>query len=683
MEKIRILLLLFICTTLSGNAQTGSWLDDGNYDTSWYTGDKTAFDISTAGQLAGLCKLAREGMLSGSKETFRLTSDIDLSAHYWEAINPFGEVFDGQGYRIMNMRIDFMADNPGGCGLFGLLEGGTVRNVVIDESCGFCQSENRYDNAFFGMIACVVAYDATIENCVNNASIVFDGKVVYAHAGGIVGEMNETFTGIIRYCDNFGHIKIPRGGAGGITGYSNNSFGQIAKCMNKGNLTASSEAGGIIGCGGIYKITDCYNHGNILSPENGCDGFNKGGIAGNLSMMSDAEISGCVNYGDVNGNDTVSGYTQGGIAGIVGTMNNYSSGTDKDEQKIKNCINHGTISGANAAGIVGYSSNYEKNSVTQIIENCENFGTIDGSINSAGIISHVWNGGVVAYQCRNLGKVTATGFITEKNVGTGAVVYGIGSLPCVNCVNNGDLSASDTIKGDGVTNSNAICLGIGSPAVNCHNTGSITVKASTIQTRENSNYSLSANVQAAGISSGMARNCYNTGHIEGTALCSNASEMGAAYTTKEIYGICLMNVNPDKGGIEDLSNCYYSNEGLSGSSEGSDKGYRTIAQMRSPEFLALLNSGREDYRPNEYTTTVLSSCGWISDPTTGLPILDFELSGPTGITEHTTDSHKKDEGAESDITSVYNINGQKSDILKKGLNIIIKKDGTTKKVLLK
>ena len=62
-----------------------SWLDQGNYDISWYQESQNSFALSTPQQVAGLSYLANNGNgLSG--KSFEIQNDIDLTAYEWVSI---------------------------------------------------------------------------------------------------------------------------------------------------------------------------------------------------------------------------------------------------------------------------------------------------------------------------------------------------------------------------------------------------------------------------------------------------------------------------------------------------------------------------------------------------------------------------------------------------------------------
>ena len=92
MKNYFIAFILFFAFTT--NAQTGSWEDTGNYDTSWFQNGITSFNITNEQELAGLAWLVKQGhdFVSSADTTFTLTNDLNLNAHFWEPIGFATEV---------------------------------------------------------------------------------------------------------------------------------------------------------------------------------------------------------------------------------------------------------------------------------------------------------------------------------------------------------------------------------------------------------------------------------------------------------------------------------------------------------------------------------------------------------------------------------------------------------------
>ena len=183
-------------------AQSKVW--NRKVDTSWFTGDRDRYDISTAEQLAGLAKLVNEmkheDQFNGI--TINLTQDIVLNKtnnfkkwnkkapkNKWTPIGntggvtyipAFAGVFNGNGHKIIGMYVGnagygvWGTTSPGG--LFGFVCQGAVMNVKLEKAY------IKAYGAIGGISACTE--NSLILNCeVNNTKIEFgDGG-----AGGVVG----------------------------------------------------------------------------------------------------------------------------------------------------------------------------------------------------------------------------------------------------------------------------------------------------------------------------------------------------------------------------------------------------------------------------------------------------------------------------------------------------------------
>lgn len=283
MKKLAALFLALVIavTTLAiptsaAAAKTPIW--NGSSDTSWYTGDKTSYDISTAEQLAGLSELVNSGK-SMEGVTINLTSDLMLNdTTNWEnwyteppknvftpigksgnpvgGYYPFAGVFNGNGHTIRGLYV-----NSGWvAGLFGYLYCAGVSSVIIDKSV-------------------IIGYDN------------LKSKGVYV--GGIVGKCEGS---IICQCESRAYVYA-KGQKDAANGYREACCGGIAGSLETENVTSAAlglafAAGGMFanpvlfndGSGGLIKnsgIVNCISHG-IVNIECGTDGY-FGGIAGRVN----------------------------------------------------------------------------------------------------------------------------------------------------------------------------------------------------------------------------------------------------------------------------------------------------------------------------------------------------------------------------------------------------------------
>ena len=190
---------------------------------------------------------------------FILTRDISLSSTAsWLPIGYFAEAedsepmpfkghFDGQGYRIYNLKISDTTQDY--AGLFGSLHGATIENLTVDGQVNA--------NSKAGLLAGEIN-DSEIRNCFSKGQVRGVGAI-----GGIVGE---TYDSVILECENTAGVLggTDSGGgqeafAGGICGSAHTSF--ISDCTSDTTdsysaLYSEGYVGGI--AGNIYE-TEVYN----------------------------------------------------------------------------------------------------------------------------------------------------------------------------------------------------------------------------------------------------------------------------------------------------------------------------------------------------------------------------------------------------------------------------------------
>lgn len=211
-------------------------------------------DITSAAELAWLSSqnISFEGY------TFNLTTDINLNNHEWTPIGAneaFKGTFDGKNHTVSNLK----CTNSLYAGLFGRLNGATVKDVTVNGSVSYNMVEN---NCFLGGIAGYVN-DSSISGCTNRCTITATGTNT-ARVGGIVGYVN-TYNS-------------------DCTLSNNTNFGTATTSDND-----SSTAGGIIGYASagvsLYTITLTSNTYSSGTPSDVCIG--ECFIAYNASIIVD------------------------------------------------------------------------------------------------------------------------------------------------------------------------------------------------------------------------------------------------------------------------------------------------------------------------------------------------------------------------------------------------------------
>ena len=283
---------------------------------------------------------------------FLQTQDIDLNGKNFASIGyyfanakrmgAFGGTYDGQGFAIRNGKITSQNTGHGlnvnwGHGLFGMIHGATIKNIVLDN----VQVEGHGVTGAIVGRAAATADDKekgetlnVIENCVVNANCTVTAKYPTSvdtaklsadydqasRAGGIVGMAYGT---TVRYCVNHAAINVPgnwvmTGGVVGSAGYNTT----VEYCVNTGKITydlatyqnkAECAVGGIVGFISPYSagvvdktlvgntvIRNCYNSG-IFYFNMGENVVGKalywGGILGGANSLSKAtnKIENCYN----------------------------------------------------------------------------------------------------------------------------------------------------------------------------------------------------------------------------------------------------------------------------------------------------------------------------------------------------------------------------------------------------
>lgn len=336
-------------------------------------------EIFTAEQLRAFAQSVNSGTSYAGK-TVVLTADITLSGEWIPIGNGtrgtpgsndhyFTGTFDGQGHSITGLQVTLNQDDHG-AGMFGAVKDAIIRNVRInggsvsnslDAAAGLVgmalgSGETRIENcsssatvrgaAPAGILS--RAYGSgpvSIVNCVNTGTISADAG---GKAGGIVCiNGNGGVTLSISRCQNIGPVSGGNAGAGGILGYGNGNAviescvntapigdasskyaggiggyvtgksAVIIGCTNSGSVTASQNAGGIVGISTQgWNVTDCQNSGSVTSD------VDAGGIVGGANA---GLIERCGNDGSVHGQKHA-----GGVVGIVtGTavLNSCSGGS--------------------------------------------------------------------------------------------------------------------------------------------------------------------------------------------------------------------------------------------------------------------------------------------------------------------------------------------------------------------
>ena len=269
--------------------------------------------IYTAAELAEFRDKVNAGEVTACA---KLMNDIDLSSiSNWVPIaqtNGYKGTFDGTGFTIKNLKINTATTDN--IGLFGVLEGGTVKSLALDKASvvntfsmnettsktitipeGYAKIISRqdwYDKHPNGIISTVGQIYTRSNNTQYNFNVPTNSNYVpYAYS--YYTTSTATIFGNYRYLDkmnrastvsgNFGYTKSEvQLTAGGIAAVMER--GLIERCSFTGTVNAPyARAGGLVGWQKGGKISRSYSTGSVL-------GTYAGGAVG---VVDGGEVENC------------------------------------------------------------------------------------------------------------------------------------------------------------------------------------------------------------------------------------------------------------------------------------------------------------------------------------------------------------------------------------------------------
>ena len=293
------------------------------------------YQIETPEQLAKLAADINTGIpeLDHSKEYFKLTKDIDLSAHRWipigsgsanRSFHAFSGYFDGNDKTITGLRVD-ESDDHFSAGLFGNVTGYEIKNLKIKDAYVKTESGDGTENAGILIGSATQGYGMTtsVKDC-SVSGIVESGS---ARTGGLAG-----YNSYGTYENCTADVKVK--GAGKAGGFVGEDFSGIYKnCTAEGDVSGKWSVGGFAGV--LFwesKADHCAAQGKVTASN-----WNAGGFAGYVE--EGVTISNCVAAGDVE--STVDGWDPK-VGGFAGTVDGHSKAN--------------TVSNSHAAGKVTSAS---------------------------------------------------------------------------------------------------------------------------------------------------------------------------------------------------------------------------------------------------------------------------------------------------------------------------------------
>ena len=325
---------------------------------------ETKILISTADELVAFAQNVNAQDGTENMDIY-LEKDIDISSiKDWTPIGngtfsgtavsgaAFKGTFHGQNHTIKGMNITVPADAAKGAsyGLFGVLDGATVKDLDIGEGSSITSSAKLLTCG--GAIAGSVV-NSTVDHCTSSASFDISGGT---------DNISQRFGGIAGSVYSAGEVIAQ------VTNSSNFGIFKSVNTTNSKNGGTAFSIGGVVGYAESASsalrvmIKGCDNYGamNVQASRNA-------GVVATLNK--NATVESCKNFADITNTDIKASNTR--VAGIVSALNAQTSAI--------NCVNKGKITFAvagnttkgYAAGIVG-----QTNDNSNVVEGCENYGEI-------------------------------------------------------------------------------------------------------------------------------------------------------------------------------------------------------------------------------------------------------------------------------------------------------------------
>ncbi len=274
--------------------------------------------------------------------SFKLTSNLDLSGRDNIFIPYFTGIFLGNGHTIINFNADFSETNYSSIGLFGSTYEAEVRNLNLT---GFSVkgkgdigglTGSSYDSSFHN-----IQLSGIVEGSFNAGGLAGSGKLIHikdcesnvsisgiGKAGGLAGV---TYFSEIENSYSIGSVS----GSNWIGGLAGMIDGQtiVHNCISKGVVQGSSAVGGLIGESGLSSVVRSFSEGNVEGDDT---------VGGLIGYLSESYVSDSYSTGDVDATSYA-----GGLVGFVF----YSD--------IANCYSLGNVTGDSASGgLIGYNYDF-------------------------------------------------------------------------------------------------------------------------------------------------------------------------------------------------------------------------------------------------------------------------------------------------------------------------------------
>jgi hypothetical protein len=352
--------------------------ETANY--TWYNTTDNSFTLSDAGDLIGFANIVSGNAGSIAQDSFAnktvtLGAAIDLNGVDWTPIGgldgtyAFSGIFDGADKKISNLTCTADSSAARYIGLFGKLNGATVKNVDLEAVTLTVTAADTKTLSYVGAIA-GYAEDITVNN-VTVKSLTLETNTK-SFVGGIVGQINNTAGSSMSTCEIDGAtikyypVKSTHNGyqsCGGAVGYNTGAKLEInafsfenftidVKVENTSGGKYCVCVGGIVGnSDSILEVSNSTVSGNITTAEGHTQYFTlTGSFIGQSYFGSTADAASAVTFSNCTATVNIGGtVSAGGFAGkIVANM----SGV---RVKFDECSYRGKLTGKYVGGFAAHT----------------------------------------------------------------------------------------------------------------------------------------------------------------------------------------------------------------------------------------------------------------------------------------------------------------------------------------
>jgi len=251
-----------------------------------------------------------------------IAPDLDRAEARFQG-TAFTGIFDGNGHKVIHLRVDDRGTNNDYLGLIGYIDGGQVRNLGLEDVSIRGRAWSIYVGAIVGDTE-----DSILWNCYSTGKVTGGASV-----GGLMGDNG----GCVSNCYSDADVNGARGVHGGLLARNN---GMVLNCYATGNVTASAgSVGGLVAINHFGSIWNCYATGNVTGDDS------VGGLVGFNGRI----ISNCYSTGDVSGAEDVGGLVGVSQGCVVNCFWNIETQNHGVTESIGYAYPHGTA--VNIAGL--------------------------------------------------------------------------------------------------------------------------------------------------------------------------------------------------------------------------------------------------------------------------------------------------------------------------------------------